>query len=261
MDDISIHAPLAGCDTSSRSTARPASNFNPRTPCGVRLFKDCLREMWQIFQSTHPLRGATNQILTMRDFYNISIHAPLAGCDCKAGLFPDCCRISIHAPLAGCDSDLPFCKQHVRISIHAPLAGCDGNNRRLLFYLRYFNPRTPCGVRPVPCRIFPSFHAISIHAPLAGCDNAGEVAARRQKYFNPRTPCGVRRVARSNKSDCAYFNPRTPCGVRLIPLPPCKRVKDFNPRTPCGVRRPLPCQLFYQKQFQSTHPLRGATRE
>ena len=33
---ISIHAPLAGCDRSSSSATASASDFNPRTPCGVR---------------------------------------------------------------------------------------------------------------------------------------------------------------------------------------------------------------------------------
>ena len=38
-------------------------------------------------------------------------------------------------------------------------------------------------------------------------------------------------------------------------------VKDFNPRTPCGVRRkahPVGCAVL---QFQSTHPVWGATGE
>ena len=34
-----------------------------------------------IFQSTHPLRGATPKIAAMAAAYEISIHAPLAGCD------------------------------------------------------------------------------------------------------------------------------------------------------------------------------------
>ena len=33
---ISIHAPLAGCDTMSPCSLRDPQDFNPRTPCGVR---------------------------------------------------------------------------------------------------------------------------------------------------------------------------------------------------------------------------------
>ena len=56
---ISIHAPLTGCDISMCMLHDSFENFNPRTPYGMRLmekFKICRRN-W--FQSTHPLRDAT----------------------------------------------------------------------------------------------------------------------------------------------------------------------------------------------------------
>ena len=56
---ISIHAPLAGCDMDRRMRGRDYRNFNPRTPCGVRLAVRLLPVPISIFQSTHPLRGAT----------------------------------------------------------------------------------------------------------------------------------------------------------------------------------------------------------
>ena len=34
---ISIHAPLAGCDVNFSKLSLESQNFNPRTPCGVRL--------------------------------------------------------------------------------------------------------------------------------------------------------------------------------------------------------------------------------
>ena len=34
---------------------------------------------------------------------------------------------------------------------------------------------------------------------------------------------------------------------------------DFNPRTPCGVRRDDTRYHLYPEEFQSTHPMRGAT--
>ena len=36
------------------------------------------------FQSTHPLRGATIVLITVDKIIEISIHAPLAGCDEEA---------------------------------------------------------------------------------------------------------------------------------------------------------------------------------
>ena len=56
---ISIHAPLAGCDGSRRGLGEEVSHFNPRTPCGVRRITAIARHGKTLFQSTHPLRGAT----------------------------------------------------------------------------------------------------------------------------------------------------------------------------------------------------------
>ena len=57
------------------------------------------------------------------------------------------------------------------------------------------------------------------------------------------------------------FNPRTSCEVRLSGL--CgttETVYNFNPRTSCEVRQQLKQrQLFAERLFQSTHPMRGAT--
>ena len=38
LAEISIHAPLAGCDTPPSWRSTTPSDFNPRTPCGVRRF-------------------------------------------------------------------------------------------------------------------------------------------------------------------------------------------------------------------------------
>ena len=56
------------------------------------------------FQSTHPLRGATGSTDQALQVIEISIHAPLAGCDLGDFLPFRAQPISIHAPLAGCDS-------------------------------------------------------------------------------------------------------------------------------------------------------------
>ena len=123
---ISIHAPLAGCD-SLRLVFLPGSDyFNPRTPCGVRRDDKFVCRLFVRFQSTHPLRGATETICCVLVSFGISIHAPLAGCDAKASISYERRGISIHAPLAGCDCQFWFFIWYAsQISIHAPLAGCD----------------------------------------------------------------------------------------------------------------------------------------
>ena len=103
---------------------------------------------------------------------------------------------------------------------------------------------------------------ISIHAPLAGCDRREVSHKLRSLYFNPRTPCGVRPRACRSSTTAFYFNPRTPCGVRLTrSRHPCRLCRNFNPRTPCGVRPPRMKGVHIMAKFQSTHPLRGATRQ
>ena len=57
-------------------------NFNPRTPCGVRLTLTGHVSINDQFQSTHPVRGATKGYLAKElRRRGISIHAPRAGCD------------------------------------------------------------------------------------------------------------------------------------------------------------------------------------
>ena len=79
---ISIHAPLARCDRALLMSIMLHIYFNPRTSCevrpamGVKVFS-ILR-----FQSTHLLRGATYSGPKIVHRLIISIHAPLARCDC-----------------------------------------------------------------------------------------------------------------------------------------------------------------------------------
>ena len=189
--------------------------FNPRTPCGVRQHRASTFIRIRGFQSTHPLRGATQTV-----------------------------RIIIPDEI---------------ISIHAPLAGCDINIIRIKCKNNYFNPRTPCGVRPPFRCVFTAFipfqstHplrgatiaptnsptqvTISIHAPLAGCDAESRIADR-LKFISIHAPlagCDINR-----------------------PFPFIPR-QNFNPRTPCGVRPGQDTHQDWKKRFQSTHPLRGAT--
>ena len=56
------------------------------------------------FQSTHPSWGAT--LICNHFFYKaiqISIHAPIVGCDDIYLMLAEMLKISIHAPIVGCD--------------------------------------------------------------------------------------------------------------------------------------------------------------
>ena len=197
----------ATCSRSARIDL--TRNFNPRTPCGVRLslpsylsqilrisihaprvgcdIQDCLHHFGvEQFQSTHPAWGATVSMMQAWSDCMISIHAPRVGCDrCRdppvwrtpCGVRPQLasgvlCRtlISIHAPRVGCDRRPSASPPACSISIHAPRVGCD----RLLSSFPYRS------------LLFQSTHPVwgaTYHPPGPG-------AATRN--FNPRTPCGVR---------------------------------------------------------------------
>ena len=123
---ISIHAPLAGCDPSRPQWATDRPDFNPRTPCGVRRRSVLLMRRFRPFQSTHPLRGATINNYSQNISFAFQSTHPLRGATfVDAGPYMSI-QISIHAPLAGCDAQgLLGAQAGFYISIHAPLAGCD----------------------------------------------------------------------------------------------------------------------------------------
>ena len=80
--DISIHAPIVGCDISYAG------------------YKDD----YSLFQSTHPSWGATFLLESIFLIVSkISIHAPIVGCDLVYKPKSMSLVISIHAPIVGCD--------------------------------------------------------------------------------------------------------------------------------------------------------------
>ena len=194
--EISIHAPRVGCDLSVNVLRINLVDFNPRTPCGVRLFLNF------DFQCTS-------------DYFNPRTpcgvrHAELA----KVGEhFP---RFQSTHPVWG--ATLAFHRFHLAllISIHAPRVGCDAPGWADYPTLLNFNPRTPCGVRPKhphthwKYSLFQSTHpvwgatlicvigfiriAISIHAPRVGCDSYIGQATWTSSYISihaPRVGCDV----------------------------------------------------------------------
>ena len=101
---ISIHAPHAGSDCWIIEQIKKLIHFYPRSPCGERLRVSLRSNIYLIFLSTLPMRGATDVLqlrqLDQKDFYPrspcgerrivpvkhvldkpISIHAPHAGSD------------------------------------------------------------------------------------------------------------------------------------------------------------------------------------
>ena len=149
--------------------------FNPRTPCGVRLVNGNGNNGQDVFQSTHSLRSATRYARSYPSYLSVSIHALLAECDRYA---KQQTKLKIcFNPRTPCgvrrgvthDTDATgwFQSTHslrsathcgstvlvlAEVSIHALLAECDWIALPLEDYQNGFNPRTPCGVRPLSRR-------------------------------------------------------------------------------------------------------------
>ena len=150
--EISIHAPLTGCDPAAQGCSAARRNFNPRTPHGVRpnCFTNCPARRYFNPRTPHGVR--LDGLWFTRRNSSISIHAPLTGCDSEApGQYDRSSRFQSTHPSRGATASVVLVGQVHAISIHAPLTGCDLQ-------------QTLAEVRG----------NISIHAPLTGCDDYDE---------------------------------------------------------------------------------------
>ncbi len=193
---ISIHAPLAGCDESSLT----------------------LDVFWKVFQSTHPLRGATRVPVHRQRGVWISIHAPLAGCDALGGIHQSGAGISIHAPLAGCDTSEGG--QFYNGMDFNPRTPCGVRRRpaRRCSDRRNFNPRTPCGVR-LSFSSTPSMRAQfqSTH-PLRGATTRRPSSARRCGFQSTHPLRGA--TAKTYKENCTFFELADKLSARIAAKKP-----------------------------------------
>ena len=90
----------------------------------------------RIFQSTHPVRGATGNLHRPGRDIGISIHAPREGCDDPSAIQSfHCLEFQSTHPVRGATTRVCYIDKRVRISIHAPREGCDrGNGLRIPRY-------------------------------------------------------------------------------------------------------------------------------
>ena len=194
---ISIHAPRKGCDGGD-----------------VRCWKSL-----NIFQSTHPARGATRASPSPRSAASFQSTHPARGATARSCCTSKLFCISIHAPRKGCDAFREaLAAGLVRFQSTHPARGATRSGARGRCPGAYFNPRTPQGVRPAWAA--PQETArISIHAPRKGCDAAVFGFQLVKAGFQSTHPArGATRRNSGPSSRRFYFNPRTPQGVRPISL-------------------------------------------
>ena len=151
-------------------------------------------------------------------------------------------------------------QQGQAISIHAPHAGVRRSRSGRSPCARYFNPRTPCGVRLSSKRSMPLKELFQSTHPRGVRPTAQKWIISSQAPFQSTHPRGVRlTVVAICHSNPANFNPRTREG--------CDRAGDildrisavFQSTHPRGVRLLGSSASSVAPQFQSAHPIRGAT--
>ena len=126
--------------------------------------------------------------------------------------------------------------------------------------------------------------SISIHAPHAGCDPAATAPKNKDLHFNPRTPCGVRLACCmlfTRQSEFQSTHPmrgatgrryriRRRLGISIhAPHAGCDELYRMNdstyrisihaPHAGCDARTRFSTNS--SAEFQSTHPMRGATEK
>ena len=169
------------------------------------------------------------------------------------------CCISIHAPRVGRDRGLGWGKPHsVVFQSTRPVWGATTR------YCNYskgkfdFNPRAPCGARPLNSFRNKCLFNFNPRAPCGARRKAGIIVEQVKEFQSTRPVWGATR--KSNRSaDWVYFNPRAPCGARRklsgrrnsseeISIHAPRVGRDlrggrgsspsnyFNPRAPCGAR-------------------------
>ena len=174
--DVSIHAPRAGCDPYQAHHIPLHRGFNSRTPCGVRHATNANNQATACFNSRIPCGVRLTSVTSTTRHFNVSIHAPHAGCDVRGAKACDACLVSIHAPRAGCDRGVRTAHRDHQVSIHAPRAGCDAVIRTQVEQLRKFQ----------------------FTHPVRGATSSTTRSHTGQRSFNSRTPCGVRRLHLDN---------------------------------------------------------------
>ena len=153
------------------------------------------------------------------------------------------------------------------ISIHAPRVGSDRFCHVIPPLCGYFNPRSPCGERPISRRIAVQIIKFQSTLPVWGATILWVEFIISRSNFNPRSPCGERQFYYLRLKELAIFQSTLPvwgATLRLLRLLSKANIsihaprvgsdtqfvsvrsirQHFNPRSPCGERQQTLLQPF-----------------
>ena len=214
-------------------------NFNPRPPCGRRRSSISMPGASRQFQSSLPMREATQDLL--RRALTIKHFNPRLPCGRRLGSVSPVAKSSSFQsppPMRGATVFGRDAAPGSYISTHAPHAGSDEQLLECLIKPSNFNPRSPCGERLL--RLWWSTPWIT--------------------NFNPRSPCGKRHCHHHSKGNQGSF--QSPPPMREATREPFgwRYESEFQPTLPMrGATSIASSKLWVSRKFQPTLPMRGAT--
>ena len=165
--NISIHAPREGCDLRPARKIRERHRFQSTHPMRGATDYQAIRLSKDAFQSTHPVRGATPcWCATVRPRIGFQSTHPVRGATSYTESTGTFNQFQSTHPVRGATAEVADRVLDPLISIHAPREGCDRHRSCL---------------RRMRCR-FQSTH------PVRGATRTPRPRESTGPYFNPRTP-------------------------------------------------------------------------
>ena len=169
--------------------------------------------------------------------YSVSIHAPWEGCDHVLQLQRVQQEFQFTHPGKGATTANAWRKYLADVSIHAPWEGCDRRRAEGGRYPRRFNSRTLGRVRP------------------GRIERRGWIGLF--QFTHPGKGATTRSIAKENRLTVSIHAPWEGCDGSSATYSIV--TSSFNSRTLGRVRPNKTNQQIAQKQFQFTHPGKGAT--
>ena len=169
---ISTHAPLAGRDRRGGMAGEKVEDFNPRAPCEARPSPATSpRTCRQYFNPRAPCGARLRRRPHPQARNDISTHAPLAGRDGRYNTMNnDLLKFQPTRPLRGATIYPVFPLFRLFISTHAPLAGRDSKSVQITMHIFAITDKFQMLLhRMPPVRAFCSFLMQENHADF-GCE-------------------------------------------------------------------------------------------
>ena len=141
-----------------------------------------------------------------------------------------------------------------------PVWGATSNALIDIWLAWNFNPRAPCGARPLTISTVQPAKKFQSTRPMRGATSP-VADARRGKAISIHAPHAGRDYLKGHfVYGLTYFNPRAPCGARHPCIASFFNTFAISIHAPHAGRDSVASSMFQMDEaFQSTRPMRGAT--